>query len=263
MGCLAGLDIGSAFAKAVILKDHSIASFSIATTEGNFKRAAEKVLENALQKANLSQSDIEVIGGTGLGTSFIPYSYMRITDILCHSRGVNYLFPTVRTVIEVGNQASKVIKVTPNGKVADCLMSDKCAAGSGRILQIIARVLGIAIDEMGKLSSQSDRPAKFTTGCAVFLETEAISRVAEGTPKADIIAGIHRSIASKTLAMARRLRLEPDYAITGGGAKDEGLVKTMEELLGAPLLVPQEPLITAAIGAALIARERKNHSGEL
>jgi predicted CoA-substrate-specific enzyme activase len=140
--------------------------------------------------------------------------------------------------------------------VADCLVSDKCAAGSGRILQIIAKVLGITIEEMGKLSLQATQPAKFTTGCAVFLETEAISRVAEGTAKEDIIAGLHHTLAARIGAMAQRMRVEDDCAFTGGGAVDIGLVKIMEKRIGKKITTPEDPLITAAIGAALIAAEK-------
>jgi predicted CoA-substrate-specific enzyme activase len=162
----------------------------------------------------------------------------------------------VRTLVDVGNQSSRVIKVTESGRVADFLFSDKCAAGSGRILQIISRVLGVKIEELGELSVKSHNPVKFTTGCAVFLETEAISRIAEGNPQEDIAAGLHKTLASKICAMIHRMRLEEDCAVTGGGAKDKGFVTAMEKMLGKKVLVPDEPLITGAIGAALIAKER-------
>jgi predicted CoA-substrate-specific enzyme activase len=256
MAHIAGLDIGSALSKAVILRNGSLLASGVRSTEGNFAQAADQVLTETLAKANLTLSDLACIGACGLGASFIVHPFTKITDISCQSRGTHYLLPTVRTVIEIGNQTSRVIKVTREGKVADCLAGNKCAAGSGRVLQIIARVLRINLAEMGQLSLRSSRPAKFTTGCAVFLETEAISRVAEGMPKEDIVAGLHRALATRTAAMAMKMHVEVDCAMTGGGAVDMGLVKTMEKEIGKPILVPENPLITGAIGAALIANER-------
>lgn len=258
MPYMAGLDIGSAQSKAVIMQNSTLLSYSTMPTGGNFSKAADSVLETALEKANMSYSDIDLIGAFGLGASFISYPYIKISDISCQSRGTHFLLPTIRTLIEVGNQASKIIKVTEGGTVADCLVSDRCAAGSGRVLQIIAKVLKIDLKDMGSLSLNSTRPVKFTTGCAVFLETEAICRVAEGMSKENIVAGLHQTLAARISAMAQRMRLEKDYAITGGGAKDSGLLRLMEEKMGQHLLVPDEPLITGAIGAALIAAERNN-----
>jgi predicted CoA-substrate-specific enzyme activase len=161
-------------------------------------------------------------------------------------------------LIEIGNQSSRIIKVTRQGKVADSLVSDKCAAGSGRILQIVAKVLNVDLKDMGQLSLKSTQPVKFTTGCAVFLETEAISRVTEGASKENIIAGLHQALTARVAAMAHRMGLGEDCVITGGGAKDSGLVKIMEEKLGKTLLVSDNPLITGAIGAALIVNQKKD-----
>jgi len=256
MSHIAGLDIGSALSKAVILSNGTLLSSAVRPTEGNFALAAEGVLSEALEKAKLSLSDLACIGACGMGATFIDHPFTKITEISCQSRGTHFLLPTVRTIIEIGNQTSRAIKVTSQGKVADCQAGNKCAAGSGRVLQIIARVLRINLTEMGQLSLQSSKPAKFTTGCAVFLETEAISRVAEGMSKADIVAGLHRALAIRTAAMALKMNVEEDCAMTGGGAVDIGLVKTMEKEIGKSIVVPEDPLITGAIGAALIASER-------
>ena len=258
MSYIAGLDIGSALSKAVIMQNRTLLSSSIKPSEGNFTDAINSVLKEALKKAKLIISDIDLIGACGLGASFISHPYTKITEISCQSRGTNYLLPTVRTLIEIGNQASRIIKVTAEGKVADSLVSDKCAAGSGRILQIVAKVLKVDLKNMGQLSLESTQPVKFTTGCAVFLETEAISRVAEGASKENIIAGLHQALASRIAAMSHRMRIQEDCAITGGGACDSGLVKIMEEKLGKNVLVPDNPLITAAIGAALIVAEKNS-----
>jgi len=260
---LAGLDIGSAQSKAVIMEEGSRLSFSTRPTEGDFARAANGVLKEALERANLSGSRVKLVGACGLGASFISYPGRKTSEISCQSRGTHYLFPTARTLIEVGNQTSKIIKITGEGKVADCLVSDRCAAGSSRVLQVIAKVLNVNLADMGPLSLKSISPVRFTTGCAVFLETEAISRVAEGNSKEDIIAGLHKTLAAKILAMAQRLGLEEDCVITGGGARDTGLVKTMEKQAEMRLIVPDEPLITAAIGAALIAAERSREDARV
>jgi predicted CoA-substrate-specific enzyme activase len=255
MEYVAGLDIGSKFSKAVILGNGSLLSFGVRPTSGNFSKAADLVLGEAVQKAGLSMTDLGLIGACGLGIAFISRPFKKIPELSCHSRGSHYFVPTVRTLIEVGNQSTRVMKTTPNGKVADSLVSDKCAAGSGRILQIIARVLNVDIEHLGQLSERSTSPAKFTTNCAVFLETEAISRVAEGTPKEDIIAGLHRTFAVKISAMVHRLKSEADCVMTGGVALDCGQVKMMEKEIGQRVRVPEQPLITGAIGAALIASE--------
>lgn len=254
----AGIDIGSVMAKAVIMNGGDILSHSVKPISGSFPQAANNVLDEALEKAGLRYDQLDIIGATGLGSSFVCGNHLDSTDVTCQSRGMNHLFPSVRIVIEVGDQSTRVIKVTERGRVADCVVNDRCAAGSGRILQIIAKVLRTNINELGGLSAKSSRPVRFSTSCSVFLETEIISRVAEGTPKGDIIAGLHQAMASKILAMVRKVKMEAACGVTGGGAKDVGLVKILQETMGVELLVPDEPFITAAIGAALIATEKQN-----
>jgi (R)-2-hydroxyacyl-CoA dehydratese activating ATPase len=245
-------------AKAVIMNGDDILSHSVKPISGSFPQAANHVLDEALEKARVHYDQLEIIGATGLGSSFVRGHHLDSTDVTCQSRGMNHLFPSVRIVIEIGDQSSRVIKLTEKGKVADCVVNDRCAAGSGRILQIIAKVLRTDINDLGGLSAKSSAPVRFSTACSVFLETEIISRIAEGTPKGDIIAGLHQAMASKILAMARKVKLEGDCAVTGGGAKDAGLVKILQETMGVELLVPDEPFITAAIGAALVATEKYN-----
>ncbi|MBN1615605.1 MAG: 2-hydroxyglutaryl-CoA dehydratase [Deltaproteobacteria bacterium] len=254
----AGVDVGSVMAKAVIMNGGDVLSHSIKPISGNFTLAAGYVLDEALEKAGVRYEQLEIIGATGLGASFLRGNHLDSTEVTCQSRGMNHLFPSVRIIIEIGDQSSRVIKVTERGRVADCIVNDRCAAGSGRILQIIAKVLRTDIDELGGLSSKSSRPVRFSTSCSVFLETEIISRVAEGTPKGDIIAGLHQAMASKILAMARKVKMEEACGVTGGGAKDAGLVKMLQETMGVELLVPDEPFITAAIGSALLATEKQN-----
>ena len=253
---VAGIDIGSAFSKAVVIAKSEVISYHVIPSGGNYKLTADEVAGEALTKANLSFEDIDYTVATGYGASNVPFSNQVVTDISCQSRGIFYLFPSARTVIDIGGQFTKVFKVDDRGKATAFLLSEKCAAGSGRFLQVIARVLQIDLEDIGELSLRSQSRVDFNTGCAVFAESEAISRVAEGASKEDILAGLHSALAAKIQTMVERIGIEPDYALVGGGAKDIGLVKSIEERLGSSLLVPEEPQIVAALGAALIAEEK-------
>ncbi len=252
----AGVDIGSVFTKAVILKEKKIVAFEIVTSGGNYKKAAEKTMSQVLSRPSIPFDNITGIVTTGVGAASAPFSSRQVSDISCQAKGVNYLFPQARTVIDIGGQSSKVIKITPEGNVVDFIISEKCAAGSGRFLQIIARILGIKIEDIGPLSLKSKQPVEFSTSCAVFAESETISRIAEGANKEDILAGIHKAIAAKVVTLVNRIGLEPECVLTGGGAEDIGLVHRVSEALGIKVLVPEHPRITAALGAACIAAER-------
>jgi predicted CoA-substrate-specific enzyme activase len=251
----AGIDIGSAFSKATIISNELVA-FHILPSGGNYKLAADETMKEALAKASLSPMDIAYVVATGYGASKVSFARETVTEVSCQARGVSHLFPSARTAIDIGGQFTRVFRVDDRGKATAYVLSEKCAAGSGRFLQVIARVLQIDIDEIGPLSLKSRERVDFSTGCAVFAESEAVSRIAEGTSKEDILAGIHRAMAAKTLNLVERVGLEPDCALIGGGAKDIGLVNSIQEILELSLLVPEEPQIVAALGAALIAREK-------
>jgi predicted CoA-substrate-specific enzyme activase len=255
MNFTAGLDIGSVFTKAVIAKNGTVASHVILPSGGSYRNAAQRALEEAIEKAGISREDIALIVTTGYGASVATVSSQAASELSCQGKGIGHLFPSVRTIIEVGGQASKVVKINNEGKVTDFAVSERCAAGSGRFLQVIARVLGIDVNEIGELSLRSTNKVKFSTSCAVFAETETISRVAEGASKEDILAGLHEAMANKILNLLQRVRMEKECALTGGGARDIGLVKAVEEKIGFEVLVPSEPFITSALGAALIAQE--------
>jgi len=256
MAYFMGIDIGSVTTKAAITKDGELIASYIMPSGANYKIAAQKAWEGVLEKGGLSPSDMAYIVATGYGASSADFVQERVTDISCCARGVHHVFPSVRTVIDIGGQASKAIRVNDEGRATNFVVSERCAAGSGRFLQIIARVLQVGIKDIGPLSLKSKNPITYTTGCAVFGESEAISRVAEGTPMEDIVAGVHNAIAAKVSNLTDRVGLEEDCALTGGGALDVGLVKRVQEKLGVHLLVPPEPEITAALGAALLAAER-------
>lgn len=251
----AGVDIGSAFIKAAIVSGELLA-YHVLPSGGNYKLTADEVLKVTLAKANLPAKDIARVVATGYGAANVSLANETITEVACQARGVAYFFPSVRTAVDIGGQFTRVIKVDDRGKATAFMLSEKCASGSGRFLQVIARVLHISLDEIGPLSLESRERVEFSTGCAVFAESEAISRIAEGTAKEDILAGVHRAMAAKTLNLVQRIGLEPDCAIIGGGARDIGLIRSIEETLELSLLVPEEPQIVSALGAALLAEEK-------
>jgi (R)-2-hydroxyacyl-CoA dehydratese activating ATPase len=251
-----GIDVGSGFSKAAVCEETVLRSYAVMASGGNYKETARNVAEVALKEAGLSIDAVDCTVTTGYGASMVDFSDQSVTDISCHAAGIHHLFPSVRTLIDVGAQFSKAIRLDDSGRITNFVLNEKCAGGSGKFLQVIARILHITVDEIGLLSLTSVSPVEFTTGCAVFAESEAISRIAEGALPADILAGIHKAMASKIVNLVVRLGLEQDCAVTGGGAKDPGLVKTMETELATPVLVPEQPQITAALGAALFAFER-------
>ena len=256
MTCTMGIDIGSAFSKGLIICDRKIVGSYITPSGGNYRLTANKVKEELLSISSLCEGDISYSIATGYGSKNVDFADDSLTDISCHSRGVFYLFPTVKTIVDVGDLFSKAFRIDETGNPVNFLLSGKCAGGSARILQKIANVLQVEINTIGELSLRSKKRIDFHTGCAVFAETEAISRVAEGTATEDLLAGIHRALASQINSLADRVGIERDYALVGGGAKDIGLVKAIEEIVGFNVVVPVKPQMTAALGAAVIGIER-------
>ncbi len=248
-----GIDVGSGFSKAVVCEDGVVKAYAILPSGGDYRGAAERVVEEALSRAGIAATTVSRIGATGYGAAMVPSAHLTTTDISCHAAGVHHLLPSARTVVDVGAQFSKAIRIDAQGKVTNFVMNEKCAGGSGKFLSVISRILQVDLEEIGPLSLQSLKPVQFTTGCAVFAESEVVSRIAEGTLLADIVAGVHKAMAAKIVNLVVRLGLEQDCAVTGGGAKDAGLVKTLGTELGVPVLVTEEPRITAALGAALLA----------
>jgi len=249
----AGVDIGSTMTKVVLL-DKEMRAAIIGPTGAEHRRLANKVMEQALAQAGISFEEVAYVVATGYGRVNVPFADKQITEITCHARGVYSIFPTARTVIDVGGQDSKAIKLA-NGKVVNFIMNDKCAAGTGRFLEVIAETLGLGLEEMSRLSRTAKKKERISSTCTIFAEQEVVSRLAEGAAIEDIVAGLFDSIASRVYSMAERLKVEKDVVITGGGAKSIGLVKAFEEKMGFPPLVPPEPLLTGAIGAALLGRE--------
>ena len=259
----AGVDIGSTMTKVVIMNGAVLASV-IGPTGPEHRKLANRVMEEALAKAKLSFVDITYVVATGYGRINVPFADKQITEISCHARGVSHLLPEVRTVIDIGGQDSKAIKLK-DGRVVDFVMNDRCAAGTGRFLEVTAESLGVRLEDMGKLSLEAKNRVEIGSTCTVFAAHEVVSRLSEGVPLPDIIAGLHEAIASRIYGMARRLKIEREVAITGGGAKNIGLVRALEAKLGYAVLVPPEPLLTGAIGAALLGKDmvkKAEESGE-
>jgi predicted CoA-substrate-specific enzyme activase len=253
--CYLGIDIGSASSKGVLIAETKAMASVEFPSGGDFKATAERIRASLLAQADLSPQEVVRTVASGFGAKMVPFADAVVTDISCHGKGVHSLLPSVRTIIDVGDLYSKALRIDGEGNLAKFVLSGKCAGGSGRILMVIAKVLHLKVEELGELSLISKKRVEFNTGCAVFAESEAISRIAEGTAKEDLLAGLHRALAAQVDALAVRLGIEKDVAVVGGWARDAGLVKALEEIRGYPLLVPQEPHLTAALGAAIIASE--------
>lgn len=252
----AGIDIGSTMTKVVIADEQGkIISSIIGPTGAEHRHLALRVTENAMEKAGLNFDNLDFIVATGYGRISVPFADKQITEITCHARGIRALFPSVRTIIDIGGQDSKGIKLNSEGKVANFVMNDKCAAGTGRFLEVIAEALGIDLTDMGRISAMADGYVQISNTCTVFAEHEVTSRLAEGAAIPEIVAGLHESIAGRVVNMVRHLGLEKDVVVTGGGAKNTGLIQAIESKVGFSVLIPPEPFITGALGAALIGKD--------
>jgi len=255
MAWFVGIDIGSAYSKGVITKENELFGYYLMLSGGNYRTTADRIRQELLKKANLSQDDIANTVSTGSGAGNVYFASQKVSDIVCTARGINSVFPSARIVIEVAGQSTKVMRIDEQGLVANFVVSEKCAAGSGWFVEVIANVLRIDLEDFGPLSLESKAPVAFSTGCAVFGESEAITRVAEGIAKEDIAAGVNKALADKISSMAKKIKLEGPCVICGGGALNIGLIKAVEHELNVQLLVAPQPQITAALGAALLARK--------
>jgi len=262
----AGVDVGSTQTKAVILgRDRAIVAESLIATGANVTRAAEKSFELALEQSGLARGAIAYVVGTGYGRYKVTFGDAQITEISCHARGAHFLFPGTRTVIDIGGQDTKAIRVGPSGEVVDFSMNDKCAAGTGRFMSAAAEVLDMKLEEIGPASLEATEPVRLSTVCTVFVESDIMSYLAQGRRAPDILAGVHRAIAARTMSLLQRIGLEAEYTMTGGVSKNPGMVRALEERLGTALNISPESHYMGAIGAALFALERAEaaHSGEL
>jgi predicted CoA-substrate-specific enzyme activase len=250
-----GIDIGTGTSKGVIIRDGRLVADALINSGINYKTAAEKLAAGLLDKAGISRNDIRYTVATGCGAPNVTYADENVADIRCCAKGVFHLFPDVRTIIDIEAQTTQVIRLGKNGQIAGFITSEKCASGSGRFIEIISNVLQIPLADIGPRSLRSVNPVTFTTACAVFGESEAVSRVAEGSAPEDILAGVHQAMAAKIHTMIERVGIEERVAVFGGGALNIGLVKALETALKVKLIVPPQPQLVTALGAALFAKE--------
>lgn len=226
----------------------------VGPTGAEHRRLANMVMEKALGQADLSFDEVSYVIATGYGRVNVPFADREITELTCHATGIASLFPDVRLAIDIGGQDAKGLQIK-GGKLVDFVMNDKCAAGTGRFLEVTADTLGLKLEELGDISLKSTSKAKINSTCTVFAQQEIVTRISEGVPVADILAGLHDAIANRVARMVRRLKVEPDVVLTGGVAKNIGVVNAMKENLGCELLVPEDPLLSGALGAALLGKE--------
>ena len=258
-----GIDSGSTSTNAVIMdKDRKIVSSAVVRTGAKSGESAQRILEEVLSEAGLKREDISWIVSTGYGRVSIPFADENVTEISCHGRGAHYFNPAVRTILDIGGQDSKAIRLNEKGEVADFVMNDKCAAGTGRFLEMIARSLEVDVNELGPIALQSKEDIEITSMCSVFAESEVISLIANNREKADIANGICRAVANKSYSLLKRVGLEEEFMMTGGVAKNAGVVRAVEEKLGAKLYICPEPEIVGAAGAALYALDKLERSSD-
>ena len=253
MAWFIGIDIGSAYSKGVITRNSEFSASCAIPSGANYRAAAEKIRQELLTQVSLSQDDIANVVATGIGAGNVYFASQNVSDIVCTARGINSIFSSVMTVIDVAGQSTRVMRIDAQGLIANFAVSEKCAAGSGQFVEVIANVLRIDLKDFGPLSLESGNPITFSTGCAVFGESEAITRVAEGVLKEDIAAGVNKALADKASSLVKKIKLAEPCAICGGGALNIGLIKAMEHELNVQLLVPPQPQIIAALGAAITA----------
>lgn len=252
-----GIDSGSTSTNAVIMdQDRKIKAFSVVRTGAKSGVSADRALNDVLEKAGLTREDISWIVSTGYGRVSIEFADENVTEISCHGKGAHYFNPKIRTILDIGGQDSKAIRLNETGEVKDFVMNDKCAAGTGRFLEMIARTLEVSLDELGAIALTSQEKIEITSMCSVFAESEVISLIANNKEKADIADGVCHAIANKASGLLRRVGMEPEFMMTGGVAKNPGVVRAVEEKIGSKLYICEEPEIVGAAGAAVYALEK-------
>ena len=253
-----GCDVGSTTGKALLMRDGEVLGYSIIPCAVRPEVTAELALEKTLAAAGLSaREELAYMVGTGYGRVRIPFASENVSEITCHGLGAFHLNPAERTLIDIGGQDCKVIKLSPRGKVVDFAMNDKCAAGTGRFFEAMARVLEISLHDLSELSMRSHEPSQITSQCSVFAESEVITLLNEGAEVSDIAAGINEAIAARLASMIRKVGLEEEFTVSGGCAKNRGLIAALEKKLGLQVkALGMDPQVIGALGAALIAGRR-------
>lgn len=249
--CAAGVDVGSLTIKVVVLaEDGRILGRALRDTTPRPADTARSVLDEALKTARLEEGDLAALVGTGYGRAALPFATRRVTEITCHARGAGLLVPGARLVLDVGGQDSKAIRLEGGGRVEDFAMNDKCAAGTGRFLGVMAQTLGTGLDGLGPAGMKSGRALAISSTCTVFAESEVVSLVAQGEGVEDIAHAVHTAMARRLAAMVRQVGVAEPAVFTGGGALNPDLVLLVGEFLSVPFIVPPEPQFVGALGAA-------------
>jgi len=257
MAYSAGVDVGSTQTKAIILNERrEIIGRSLIDTGANVVQAAENAYVRALQDGNIREEEVEFVVGTGYGRYKVTFGDTQITEISCHARGGIHLFPETQTVVDMGGQDTKAIRISPAGEILDFCMNDKCAAGTGRFLGAVADALGIHLGELGPTALRAEKAVKISTTCTVFAESEVVSWLGKGKKIEDILLGVHQSIVGRSLGLMRRVGIERQVTFTGGVARNVAVVKVLQEALGYPVNVSEESHYIGAIGAGLFAMDR-------
>ena len=253
----AGCDVGSLTAEAVIMDNGTILGSEIIRVRPKAEQSAKDVMDTLLKRLELSYNDIEYCVSTGYGRETIPFADDNVSEISCHGRGAQWLVPSIRTVIDIGGQDCKAIRVDKDGMLEDFVMNDKCAAGTGRSLELMAEVLDVDITELGPVSLESTKPVTITNQCSIFAEMEILHYMCEERSVADIAAGINESMARRVKMLAGKVGVKEDIGMTGGVSKNVGVVKYLEKMLGKSFIeFPEDPQIIGALGAALFATEK-------
>jgi len=249
----AGIDVGSTSTKVVLLDDDKM-FYIVKPTGWSPRQAGQEAFQELLKKNGYREEQVTKIIATGYGRLNLSFAHKAVTEITCHAKGASYLVPGTDLVVDIGGQDSKVIKIDEEGKVLDFIMNDKCAAGTGRFLQVMAASLGLEVSELAEVAA-GHTPVAINNMCTVFAESEVIGMLAQGVDKANIVAGLHASIAKRIVAMINRLGAGQKITFTGGVALNDGVKKSLEEGLHKEITVPKECQLVGALGAALLARE--------
>ncbi len=253
----AGVDIGSVGSKAVIMADGKLYAYSVMRTGGQSVETAIKVTNWALEGTGLKTENIHYVVGTGYGRVNVPFAKRTITEIACHARGAHYIYgPTVRTVLDIGGQDCKAIRCDERGKVMSFLMNDKCAAGTGRGLEVFADLIRVPIEEVGKASlSVEKEPPPVSNTCVIFAKAESVALLRQGWQKEKVAAAYHLAMVNRIIDLLKRVGIEKDFVVTGGVAKNTGIVARLERNLGIKPLEPKlDPILAGALGAGLFAK---------
>lgn len=257
MTFVAGIDIGAKSTKAVIMDGAKrICGKAAVKTRPDFAQVAREALDVALKQAGLKEGDLNYVATTGFGRYNVPFRDVQITDITCVGRGAVFLFPKTRSVLDIGAQSTRALRVTDTGKVREFRTNDKCAAGAGGFIERACKYLEVQIDQVGDLSLRANKPQTISSVCAVLAESEIINHVSTGETVENILRGVHNSLASRALALLKRAGLEDEVTFVGGVARQKGMVKALEETLKRKVNVSAEPELVGALGAALLALRR-------